>query len=88
MKKEIIGDENNNIKSEQINIKYEEDDDVNANINKLLFNRKLELESIHKTAALIKMTTDRMYEDLEYQGAQLEDVEFNCIKSEEDYSKS
>ena len=34
------------------------------------------------------MTTDRMYEDLEYQGAQLEDVEFNCIKSEEDYSKS
>ena len=78
MKKEIIGQENNNIKQEKINIKYK-DDNVNADKKEFLFS-KIDLEPIDETDIIYEATTDIMHEDIKYQGTQLEKAELNCIK--------
>ena len=86
MKKEIIGQENNNIKQEKINIKYK-DDNVNADKKEFLFS-KIDLEPIDETDIIYEATTDIIHEDIKYQGTQLEKAELNCIKKKEDHPKT
>lgn len=50
--------------------------------------RGKELKEIHKTAALIKDTTDKMAQDLSKQGEMLDDVEAKVIKAEENVEKA
>ena len=54
----------------------------------VLEKRRKELESIHKTAAILKDTTDQMAQDLNKQGAQLEEIEANVITSKENAEKA
>ena len=58
------------------------------NNREMLENRRKELESIHKTAAILKDTTDQMAQDLNRQGAQLEEIEANVINSKENAEKA
>ena len=58
------------------------------NNKEMLENRRKELESIHKTAAILKDTTDQMAQDLNKQGAQLEEIEANVIASKENAEKA
>ena len=51
------------------------------NNKEVLQKRREELENIHKTAAILKDTTDQMAQDLNKQGAQLEEIEANVITS-------
>ena len=54
----------------------------------VLEKRRKELESIHKTAAILKDTTDQMAQDLNKQGAQLDEIEANVITSKENAEKA
>jgi hypothetical protein len=58
------------------------------NNKEVLENRRKELENIHKTAAILKDTTDQMAQDLNKQGAQLEEIEANVITSKENAEKA
>ena len=58
------------------------------NNREVLENRRKELEDIHKTAAILKDTTDQMAQDLNKQGAQLEEIEANVITSKENAEKA
>jgi t-SNARE complex subunit (syntaxin) len=58
------------------------------NNREVLEKRRKELESIHKTAAILKDTTDQMAQDLNKQGAQLEEIETNVITSKENAEKA
>ena len=58
------------------------------NNKEVLENRRKELENIHKTAAILKDTTDQMAQDLSRQGAQLEEIEANVITSKENAEKA
>lgn len=58
------------------------------NNREVLEKRREELESIHKTAAILKDTTDQMAQDLNKQGAQLEEIEANVITSKENAEKA
>ena len=58
------------------------------NNREVLENRRKELENIHKTAAILKDTTDQMAQDLNKQGAQLEEIEANVITSKENAEKA
>jgi t-SNARE complex subunit (syntaxin) len=46
------------------------------------------LQEIHKTAALIKDTTDKMAQDLVQQGEVLDDVEQHVVKAEDNVNKA
>lgn len=46
------------------------------------------LQEIHKTAALIKDTTDKMAQDLVKQGEMLDDVEAHVVKAEDNVEKA
>ena len=59
-----------------------------VNNREVLEKRRKELESIHKTAAILKDTTDQMAQDLNKQGAQLEEIEANVITSKENAEKA
>ena len=58
------------------------------NNKEVLENRRKELENIHKTAAILKDTTDQMAQDLNKQGAQLDEIEANVITSKENAEKA
>jgi len=58
------------------------------NNKEVLQKRREELENIHKTAAILKDTTDQMAQDLSRQGAQLEEIEANVITSKENAEKA
>ena len=58
------------------------------NNREVLEKRRKELESIHKTAAILKDTTDQMAQDLNKQSAQLEEIETNVITSKENAEKA
>lgn len=58
------------------------------NNKEVLEQRRKELEDIHKTAAALKDTTDQMALDVEKQGAQLDEIEANVIKSNENAEKA
>ena len=58
------------------------------NNREVLEKRRQELESIHKTAAILKDTTDQMALDLNQQGAQLEEIEANVIQSKDNAEKA
>ena len=57
------------------------------NNKEYLEQRGKELKEIHKTAAIIKDTTDKMAQDLNKQGEILDDVEAKVIKVEENVEK-
>ena len=59
-----------------------------VNNREVLEKRRKELESIHKTAAILKDTTDQMAQDLNKQGAQLDEIEANVITSKENAEKA
>ena len=46
------------------------------------------LQEIHKTAAIIKDTTDKMAQDLVQQGEMLDDVEQHVVKAEDNVEKA
>ena len=46
------------------------------------------LQEIHKTAAIIKDTTDKMAQDLVHQGEMLDDVEQHVVKAEDNVEKA
>ena len=46
------------------------------------------LREIHKTAAIIKDTTDKMAQDLVHQGEMLDDVEQHVVKAEDNVEKA
>ena len=50
--------------------------------------RKKELQEIHKTAALIKDTTDKMAQDVHQQGEMLNDIEEKVVKTEDNVEKA
>ena len=54
----------------------------------VLQKRRQELEEIHKTAAVLKDTTDQMAMNVEKQGAQLDEIEANVITSKENAEKA
>ena len=58
------------------------------NNQEMLKQRREELQEIHKTAALIKDTTDKMAQDLVKQGEQLDDVEAHVVKAEDNVDKA
>ena len=58
------------------------------NNKEVLEQRRKELEDIHKTAAALKDTTDQMALVVEKQGAQLDEIEANVIKSNENAEKA
>jgi t-SNARE complex subunit (syntaxin) len=58
------------------------------NNQEVLQQRRKELEEIHKTAAILKDTTDQMAMEVEKQGAQLEEIEANVITSKENAEKA
>ena len=59
-----------------------------VNNKEVLENRRKELESIHKTAAILKDTTDQMAQDLNKQGEELDEIEANVIQSKENAEKA
>lgn len=58
------------------------------NNQEVLQQRRKELEEIHKTAAVLKDTTDQMVLDVNNQGAQLDEIEANVITSKENAEKA
>ena len=58
------------------------------NNQEYLGQRKKELQEIHKTAALIKDTTDKMAQDVHQQGEMLNDIEEKVIKAEDNVEKA
>ena len=58
------------------------------NNQEVLQQRRKELEEIHKTAAILKDTTDQMAMEVEKQGAQLEEIEANVITSKDNAEKA
>ena len=58
------------------------------NDKEVLEKRRKDLEEIHKTAAQLKDTTDIMVQEVEKQGAQLDEIETNVITSKENAEKA
>ena len=58
------------------------------NNKEILEKRREDLEGIHKTSAQLKDITDKMAQDLNEQGAILDDVEKNIINTEENAEKA
>lgn len=58
------------------------------NNQEYLGQRKKELQEIHKTAALIKDTTDKMAQDVHQQGEMLNDIEEKVVKTEDNVEKA
>lgn len=58
------------------------------NNQEYLGQRKKELQEIHKTAALIKDTTDKMAQDVQQQGEMLNDIEEKVVKTEDNVEKA
>lgn len=58
------------------------------NDKEVLEKRRKDLEEIHMTAAQIKDTTDIMVQEVEKQGAQLNEIETNVITSKENAEKA
>ncbi len=59
-----------------------------VNNKEVLDKRREELENIHKTAALLKDTTDQMAVNVNKQGAMLDEIETNVITSKENAEKA
>lgn len=59
-----------------------------VNNKEVLDKRREELESIHKTAALLKDTTDQMAVNVNKQGAMLDEIETNVITSKDNAEKA
>ena len=59
-----------------------------SNNKEVLEQRRKELEEIHKTAAILKDTTDKMAQDVEQQGAILDEVENNVIEAKNNAEKA
>lgn len=58
------------------------------NNKEYLDKRREDLQKIHKTAAELKDVTDQMAQDLNQQGAMLEEIEANVIESKENAEKA
>ena len=58
------------------------------NNKEVLEQRRKELESIHKTAAMLKDTTDQMAADVNKQGAMLDDIETHVVTANENARKA
>ena len=58
------------------------------NNQEYLGQRRKELQEIHKTAALIKDTTDKMAQDVHQQGEMLNDIEEKVVKTEDNVEKA
>ena len=58
------------------------------NNQEYLGQRRKELQEIHKTAALIKDTTDKMAQDVQQQGEMLNDIEEKVVKTEDNVEKA
>ena len=58
------------------------------NDNDVLEERRKNLEDIHKTAAQMKEITDKMAQDVNQQGALLDEIEGKVIESEENANKA
>ena len=58
------------------------------NNKEVLEQRRKELEGIHKTAAMLKDTTDQMAKDVHQQGVMLDDIENqdNAVKAKKEIS--
>lgn len=54
----------------------------------ILKQRRDQLQDIHKTAALIKETTDKMATDLNQQGEMLDNIEAHVVKTEDNVEKA
>ncbi len=59
-----------------------------VNNKEVLEQRRKDLENIHKTAAILKDTTDQMVVKVDKQGAMLDDIEANVITSSENATKA
>lgn len=59
-----------------------------VNNKEVLDKRREELENIHKTAALLKDTTDQMAVNVNKQGAMLDEIETNVITSKDNAEKA
>lgn len=59
-----------------------------VNNKEVLDKRREELENIHKTAALLKDTTDQMAVNVNKQGEMLDEIETNVITSKENAEKA
>ena len=69
----------------------QEQEQIEANLmnnQEYLGQRKKELQEIHKTAALIKDTTDKMAQDVHQQGEMLNDIEEKVVKTEDNVEKA
>ena len=58
------------------------------NNKEVLEQRRKELQNIHKTAAMLKDTTDKMAADVNKQGAVLDEIETHVITSHENAQKA
>jgi hypothetical protein len=58
------------------------------NNKEILEQRRKELQNIHKTAAMLKDTTDKMAADVNQQGAVLDEIEAHVIASHENAEKA
>ena len=76
--------------NEQIDGQQEQEQvEVNLmNNQEYLGQRRKELQEIHKTAALIKDTTDKMAQDVHQQGEMLNDIEEKVVKTEDNVEKA
>ena len=69
----------------------QEQEQVEVNLmnnQEYLGQRRKELQEIHKTAALIKDTTDKMAQDVHHQGEMLNDIEEKVVKTEDNVEKA
>ena len=69
----------------------QEQEQVEVNLmnnQEYLGQRRKELQEIHKTAALIKDTTDKMAQDVHQQGEMLNDIEEKVVKTEDNVEKA
>ena len=58
------------------------------NNKEVLEQRRKELEGIHKTAAILKDTTDQMAQDVHKQGQVLEEIEANVLTTKDNAEKA
>ena len=94
--KDKIASANYNIEMlDQQNPEENEDDQQQGQVvmnlmqnKEVLEQRGKALQEIHKTAALIKDTTDKMAQDLVQQGEMLDDVEQHVVKAEDNVNKA
>ena len=69
----------------------QEQEQVEVNLmnnQEYLGQRRKELQEMHKTAALIKDTTDKMAQDVHQQGEMLNDIEEKVVKTEDNVEKA